>query len=451
MEPVKSLLLNPTVPYAPFARSFINFGGFAVVNEYNGWEPETNAWKESCYISANLSGVMAMHTVKGPDALKLLNENSVNNFTKMSIGSACHGIMTTRKGNVIEHGMVLRLAGESFGTYAFQPYINFLANNGKYNVESLVTTIRDFIYQIAGPKSLETIENAARQDLHGLKFMRFCAAEIAGHKVRIIRMGMGGTLAYEVHGELEHSHDVYNALVESGTPFGIQKMGWLSYCCNHTENGFPQIGEHFAYPFSDEPEFMEYLRKDSFIFDPMLLPPLGSLSDDLNDYFRNPIELGWDHMIKYDHDFNGKEALRKIAAGPHREMVTLVWNAEDILDVHASYYKHGVKPYKKIIHPFDLAGSGYGNCQDRVINDRGEMIGISMHETYTLYSHDMISLCCIDPEYTKPGTEVIVVWGDKFHPIKNIRAMVARFPYLDLTRNQEYDVESIPRYIPVPS
>ncbi|MDR1177089.1 MAG: hypothetical protein LBK83_16640 [Treponema sp.] len=445
MMEIKSLNLNPTVPYSPYAQSYISFAQLAIPFEYKGWEAETNAWKESCYLSANLSGAMAMHTVKGSDALRLMNENFVNEFTKMPVGAGRHGIMATRKGNVLEHGMVLRLEKDVFGAYAFQPYINFLANSGKYQVEHITTELRDFIYQIAGPRSLETIENAAKQDLHDLKFMRFRDAEIAGSKVRVIRMGMGGTLSYEVHGVLADSVAVYNALFEAGTPFGIQKQGWLAYQCNHTENGFPQIGEHFPYPFIDEPEFMEYVRKDPFIFDPTTLPPAGSLSDDINDYFRNPFELGWGNMVNFNHDFHGKDALQKIAAN-HREITTLVWNSEDIIDVHASYYRHDRKPYRRMIRPFDYTGNGFGNCQHRVINDKGEIIGASMHDTYTLYYQDMISLCSLEKEYAKTGTEVIVVWGDKLHPVKNIRAKVARYPYLDLTQNRDYDIESIPRY-----
>lgn len=447
MKPITSLPLNPTVPFSPFTTDYQNFGGTAVVTSYNGWEAETNSWKNSCYISGNLSGLMAMHTVKGPDALKLMNENFVNNFTNMKVGTGRHGIMVTRFGHVIEHGMVLRLAEDEFGTYAFQPYINFIANSGKYNVEPIEEKgFIDYIYQIAGPKSLEILENAVQDDLHDLKFMRFCSAEIAGHKVRIIRMGMGGTISYEVHGPIADSTDVYNAIIDAGTPHGIEKMGWLAYQCNHTENGFPQIGQHFTYPFDEEPGFGEYQKKIGFLFDPLMLPTLGSLSDDIHDYYRNPFELGWGKMVKFDHEFNGKEALQKIISQPHREMVTLVWNSEDVIDLYASRFRKGEKPYKQFPFPFDQKANGFGNSQDRVIDKDGNVIGAAMQAIYTAYYQEVISLCVIDPEYAKVGTEVTVIWGNKNDPKKSIRATVARFPYLDLATNKDYDLENIPRF-----
>ncbi|HLR20841.1 MAG TPA: hypothetical protein VK087_02430 [Tissierellaceae bacterium] len=445
MKKITSLPLNPTVPFSPSAVDYKNFGGHAVVTSYNGWRLETNSWKKSCYISANLPGLMSMHTVKGPDAVKLLNENFVNNFTNVPVGAGRHGIMVTKKGNIIEHGLVLRLGEDEFGTYAFQPYINFLANSGRYRVEPIETSIRDYVYQIAGPRSLEVIENAAQQDLHDLKFMRFCNAEIAGHRVRVIRMGMGGTLAYEVHGPLEDSHDVYNKIVEAGSNYGIEKLGWLAYQCNHTENGFPQIGQHFPYPFDEEPEFLEYQKNHGFIFDPLSFPVLGSLSDNIHDYYRNPFELGWGHMVKFDHDFNGKDALEKIANSNHREIVTLVWNKEDIIDIFASNFNNEEKPYKQFVFPFDQNANSFGNSQDKVLNSQGEIVGASMQPIFTDYYKDVISLCVINPEYLDIGTELTVVWGNKDDRMKNIRSTVARYPYLDLTNNVDYNTDSIPR------
>jgi glycine cleavage system aminomethyltransferase T len=68
-----------------------------------------------------------------------------------------------------------------------------------------------------------------------------------------------------------------------------------------------------------------------------------------------------------------------------------------------------------------------------------------MGRLYTLYYRKMISLAVLDPQYAKIGTEVEVIWGDKNDRKKNIRATVARYPYLDLVRNEHFDVETIPR------
>jgi hypothetical protein len=62
---------------------------------------------------------------------------------------------------------------------------------------------------------------------------------------------------------------------------------------------------------------------------------LGSLGGSLNaadiaSYHVTPYELGYGRTIRFDHDFLGRDALERIADGPHRDKVTLVWHADDV-------------------------------------------------------------------------------------------------------------------------
>ena len=446
---MKSILLNPSIPDDPKQIECYKMQ-YLKPKAFNGWIPETLSWKKTAYLSANLSTEMPCVHVKGPDAVRLLNENCVNNFTKLPVGAGRHAIMCSEKGDIVAHGMVLRFAEDDFGTYGLAPIIMMLGFSGRYKVEPMSMDPKDFIYQIGGPKSLEIAEQAAGEDIRDIKFSRFRDAQIAGHRVRILRIGMAGTLAYEVHGPLESAHDVYNKIMEVGTPYGIEKLGYHAYTCNHAENGFPQSGLHFMYAWKDYPGMAEFFADNLFLgHKPMEVPPSGSLSDDINDYFRNPIELGWKNMIKFDHDFVGRQALEKIAAGPHREIVTLVWDPEDVLDVFASYLKTDHPPYKFIRYPqAEFNENLFGNSQDRVIDKNGKVIGKSSTPVYTLHSRQLISLSVVDPEYADRGKEVIVVWGDPGDRKKNMRAKVEKFPILDLPANREFDLDSIPKLKP---
>jgi glycine cleavage system aminomethyltransferase T len=448
MYKTTSIENNPSVPDDPRVIEFVKLREFLKPTYYCGWIPETLSWKQTAYLSANLSAEMPCLYVKGPDALRLLNENCVNNFTKLAIGAARHAIMCSEKGHILCHGMVLRFSENNFGTYALQPLIVLLANSGKYKVEPISMDIYDFIYQVAGPKSLEILEQAAQEDLHDIKFSHFRDSQIAGHKVRITRIGMAGTLAYEVHGPLEISHEVYNTIYEAGKPLGMEKLGVIPYSSNHTENGFPQSGMHFLYAWQESPELYEFLAGSGYSGPQRLNIQLkGSLSNDVSDYYRNPIELGWESMIKFDHDFVGRKELEKIVASPHRQIVTLVWNPEDIADVFASYFRTNDKPYKLIKFPRgDINENYWGSSQDRVMDQKGNTIGKSSSPVYTMYFRKLISLCSIEPEYTQIGKEVTVVWGNKDDRKKNIRATVERFPILDLVRNRDFDLETIPHF-----
>ena len=58
----------------------------------------------------------------------------------------------------------------------------------------------------------------------------------------------------------------------------------------------------------------------------------------------------------------------------------------------------------------------------------------------------MISICSIDIGFSEIGTEVIVLWGEPGTRQKEIRAVVARHPYLDIERNEDIDVSKLPPF-----
>ena len=105
-------------------------------------------------------------------------------------------------------------------------------------------------------------------------------------------------------------------------------------------------------------------------------------------------------------------------------MRTLVWNAEDVVEVHASLFRPG-EPYTFMDMPRDQRGFMWA---DRV--SRGDQeVGVSTSRGYSYWFREMLSLCTIDVEHSEIGTEVCVVWGDPDGPQKEIRAKVAPAPY----------------------
>jgi len=322
------------------------------------------------------------------------------------------------------------------------PYIAYALQKGGYEAEGEDLTGRVFLFQVAGPRSLEVLEAASGDCLHDIKFMHHRMSNINGMEVRILRMGMAGTLAYEVHGKVEDARPVYKAILEAGQPFGIRRLGRRSYMLNHSENGFPQAYYHFPYPWSGDEGFAEFMRRNGS-GSRLEVRLAGSMGSDVGERYRNPVELGWGGMIKFDHDFVGRKALEKEVVNPRRKMVTLVWNAEDIIEVYASQFQPG-EPYANMDNPNDVDWNvGRTYHADRVLKD-GKLVGVSSGREYTYYFREMISLSSIDVEYGTLGTEVVVLWGNPGARQKEIRAKVSRFPYLSENRNQVVDVSAIP-------
>lgn len=228
---------------------------------------------------------------------------------------------------------------------------------------------------------------------------------------------------------------LYHAAYEIGKPMGLKRLGWRSYPVNHAFGGYPQVTVSFESASYKDPKVVE--------MSPANISYTGSVEpENLRARFRTPVEVGWQWMAKLDHDFIGRKALEKEMSNPQKMIVSLIWNPEDILDVQASLYREG-EPYKQMEYPCCVPGM-CGGHQDYVTTRDGKVIGLSSSAVYSSHYHKMISECTIDMEYAKEREEVIVKWGDYGKRIKDIRAVIAKFPLNDLVENKNYDISSCP-------
>jgi glycine cleavage system aminomethyltransferase T len=447
---IKTLEHSPVYPFDPSVGKYhFVMQPYIQPFEYNGWWVENMSWKKTCYISAQLYPNPCSRLI-GPDVIKFLSDCTTNSFARFKIGRCKHTILTDERGLVKTHGLALRMGEEEVRTYSLSPWLDYEATKKKYDMVIEDCSLTDFNFQCGGPRVLEMLETATGDDLHDITFMGHRKSRINGKEVTILRMGMAGTLAYEVHGNIEDAQELYTIVYEAGKKFGVERLGWLAYCSNHTENGYPQADYHFRGCSADDAGFLKYLS--DLGFDPMEWPCgavyLGSSGTDLKKRFRNPVELNWQNSISFDHDFPGKDIIQKLYTNPERKTVSLVWNLEDIMDVFRSLFQDEQEPYKLFNFPVeDMFFSSEGGAmfyQDDVFDKNDKLIGYSSGRQYTLYSHQMFSLATIDVKHTEIGNEVRVLWGEPGNRQKMIRATVAPFPILDLTPNYKYDVETIP-------
>lgn len=401
--------------------------------EFRGWKPESLSWKKSCYIHGGLSGRGSQMRYRGHEAVEFLASICVNNFSRFRPGTAKHAVMCTDKGLIAAHGVLQRMADNDFRLFASGPWAPYMHSKTGYDVEQIIED--RYLFQVAGPTSLQVLEAATGEPLRDIGFLRFRDSAIAGKSVQVMRIGMAGTLAYELHGPLEDGPAVYDAVFEAGRPFDIERLGWQTYTVNHVEGGFPQANWTFLGAAHDDPGFLNHPGKLRW------MPPdiTGSVDPaNMRARYRTPVEVGWERSVQLDHDFQGRAAIETELADPRKTIVTLVWNPDDVLDVYASLFRDGDE-YKTFELPTTphfrrmIAHADY-------VTHAGKPVGISSGTCYSYYFRKMISFCTIDRDCAEIGTDVIVKWGDFGARIKDIRARVDRFPYLREGRNQEVDV-----------
>lgn len=419
---------------------------------YTGWRDETDSWKKTAYLGAALMNSPILD-VKGPDIAKFFNSICVNNFDNFKIGKIRHAVICNEKGQIMTDGVVMKIDEDTYRTYWLEPVLGYLIqkNNDKYNIASEELTGKEYFFQIAGPLSYEIIQAASDTDISDLKFANHKMIKIKGKDVRILRLGMTGNLAYEIHGPMNDAREIYDHVWSAGKDKGMRKLGQLAYCMNHTEGGFPNINIHYPLPWFESEElgfngFGEFLSaKPWFAFYNYNRRLIGSVGDELQVRFVTPVDVGWANLIKFDHDFTGRAALEKAVAKPARTVVTFEWNADDIADVYASQFRGtDVEPYDFIEdRPNDLfyfGGAQFTYLADKVM-DGERTVGISVGRSASNYYRRMISLGFIDPADAVEGKELKVIWGTEGQPQKEIRVKVARFPYLNMDRNNEVAID----------
>jgi vanillate/3-O-methylgallate O-demethylase len=421
--------------------------------EYTNWRDEQRAWRETCVLF-DQSHHMVEQYVEGPDALKLCTHLTINSFKSFPVNRAKQFVPCSYDGHVIGDGILFHLEENKLvfvGRAPTASWIQFHAETGGYNV----TTEKDdrspsrptgkpvvrrcYRYQIQGPNAKQVIEKLNGGPIPEIKFFSMDYITIAGRKVRALRHGMAGAPGLEVWGPYAEGEEIRAAIVAAGADFGLKQVGSRAYATNTLESGWIPSPLPAVYTGEKMKAYRQWLPATGY-------EGTGSLggsfySNNIEDYYLTPYELGYGPFVKFDHDFIGKEALEKIADKPQRKKVTFAWNADDVTKAFRSMLEPGAENYKYI----DLPLSNYASASyDKVMHD-GKTVGLSMFSGYSYNERSMLSLGVVDPDVAI-GNPVTLVWGEEGggskkttverHKQIEIRAIVSPVPYGKVAREE---------------
>lgn len=424
----------------------------AVPNERTNWIEEQRAIIETCALGDLSHHMTAIH-FQGPDALEFFADYCVNDFSDFVVGKAKHIVLCSRDGYLIGDGPLLRLGEEEFWgvPWGAEQWIAFNLERGDYDVSFDIdpsTAKRGgnpelFIYQVQGPNAHAVLETVTDVDLLDIGFYSFEEIDLAGSPVRAFGHGMSTQPGFELHGDWKYAAAVKAAILEAGEPHGIRQLGSKAYNSQSVRLGWIGAGPPPIYKGEAMQGFREWLgantREATFSIE-------GSFdSDEVTDYYMNPVEYGFGKLIDFDRDFLGKAALEAIAENPPRQFVSLLWNDEDVMDVYASLFGED-QPHKF----FDLPRSRWANSAfDSVLKD-DERVGLSRRRSYQPDVRSVTSLAIVDTTLSQPGTEVSVLWGEgrdspnsyiEDHVPREIAATVAPVPYTEDLRKVDASAE----------
>lgn len=291
------------------------------------------------------------YDVSGPDAEAFLNRITANKVAKRK-----GGIVLTHAlneiGRIETEFTITRLADEHFyvlsGATAYQRDLDLLHQGKLESEEVTITDITDdySVLVVAGPRSRDLLSKLTDADLTTASFKWLTGQEIdvAGIKLRSLRVNYVGELGWELHVPMAQVADLYDAIWAAGEEFGIADYGTYAMNSLRMEKAYAGWGVE--------------------------------LTNEIT-----PVEAGLDRFVKLNKEFVGKDYVEQ-----SRELL----GTGEGLNLKIAYVEVDAKD-----------ADVYGG--EPVFNN-GTCIGLTTSGGYGHIVKKSLSFVYVQPEFAEPGT-----------------------------------------------
>lgn len=396
---------------------------FPYPDEYTTWQDEQAAWTETAVLF-DQSHHMTDVYFTGPDVVQLLTDTGTNSFQGFGRNRAKHFVACTDAGQIIGTAVLFGLERDQVslvGPAAAANWVQYQAETGGYDVE----IVRDersadkpgqprltFRYEIEGPTAWQIVEKAHGRPLERIPFFRMGDITLGGRPVRALVHTMVGvpgaeTMGLELQGDAADGPACLEALLAAGEEYGLLRGGALAYYTGSLEAGYLAQPVPAIYTGEQLKQYREWLPADGY---EGKLSIGGSFrSERIEDYYVTPWEFGYEHLVKFDHDFIGRDALQERAKEPPMKKVWLRWNDADATRVYASSLFANGDRAKFLSTPL----ARYARVMCDAIERDGRRIGIANMAGYTVNIGSWASIGMVDAAEAQDGAEVEIIWGEE--------------------------------------
>lgn len=382
--------------------------------EYSNWRDEQAAWQNTVVLF-DQSFHMKDTYFEGPDVMRLLSDVAVNTFKNFGPNKAKQIVTCNHEGHVIGDAILFGHSENKVsivGRPSVPNWVEYNAIVGNYDVKvtrdersvSNPTGRLLYRFQIQGPNALDLIKAVHEGEFPEIKFFNMGDLKIAGCKVRALNHNMSRMGGLELHGPAADGETVRAAILKAGKQFGLVQGGARSYSTVSPESGW--IPSPMPAIWTEKLKaYREWLPDNGFEANASIGGSFSS--NNIEDYYQTPWDLGYGRHVKFDHDFIGREALEKLEPQPHRRKVWLSWNKEDSLKIFASQLGDGER-YKYM----EMPNAYYAILPFDKVQINGKLVGLSTYTVYTVNVKGWFSLAMLDEDVAE-GTEVKLVWGEE--------------------------------------
>src|SRR5882724_7822473 len=190
---------------------------------------------------------MGEFTVKGPNALDLIERVTSNDASKLIDGQAQYSCLPNETGGIVDDLIVYKIKDNDYLLVVNASNIekdwNWIS---KFNTKGAeMKNISDDIclFAVQGPKAVGVLQKLTKTDLSTIKYYHFAIGEFAGVKEVIMsNTGYTGAGGFEIYVNKDSAEKAWNAIFEAGKNENIKPIGLGARDTLRLEMGFCLYG-----------------------------------------------------------------------------------------------------------------------------------------------------------------------------------------------------------------
>ena len=393
---LKTSPFHPRTSELVRAQTWRRWAGYQMASAY---DPHPDREYAAVRNSAALFDVSALYKylISGPDAARLLDRMITRDVTKLKVGQVYYTPWCDVDGKVVDDGTVSRLGEDRFRLTSADSSFRWLHMNAVgMNVEIEDVSERVGALALQGPSSRAILEQISPADFGALRYFRLVETTLRDVRVTISRTGYTGDLGYEIWVDAERGVDVWDALIEAGTPYGVVPAGIWALDIVRIEAGLIMMDVDY---FSSHHALIEDRKSSPY-----------------------EINLGW-AVSKTKGPFNGRKALAaERARGPAWNFVGLETDWETFESLYAA---RRLPPHISSVAWRDSAPVYIGN----------EQVGYATSGCWSPLLKKSLALAHVKGDYAQPG-RVVKLEVTVEHERKSALATVTKLPFFDPDRKK---------------
>ncbi len=378
------------------AQTWRRWAGYQVAS---GYEPHPDREYAAVRNAAALLDVSPLYKyrVSGPDAARLLDRMVTRDVSKCRVGQVLYTPWCDAHGKVIDDGTISRLDEHTFRLTSAEPNLRWLSMNSvglEVSIEDV--SERTGALALQGPLSRAILQQLTPTDLTALKYFRLVHTTVREIPVTISRTGYTGDLGFELWVDAERATDLWDALIEAGTPYGITPAGIWALDLARIEAGLVMLDVDY---FSAHRAVIEDQKSSPF-----------------------ELNLGW--TVSADKGpYNGRRALRaEEARGPAWGFVGLDVDWESLERIYA---ERGLPPHLPTVA---------WRTSAPVYKD-GKQIGYATSGCWSPLLKKYLALAHVVAPHFQPGAAVELEVTVE-HRRERANAVVRKLPFFDPPRKK---------------